>query len=332
MTPAGRRALSVALWASAALVLAWSLVRTFGLERGFPLVPILAWTPFAIPPAIAIVTVAALARRWAPAMIALLATVLLIAAVVPRAFGGGHDGSDPNGSELRVMAANLKLGKADPAAVVELVREGEIDVLCVQELTARMASALQREGLGELLEHRVGGSAPSSSGSAIFSRYGLRVRPDANPPGYPFRMPRAAVRIPGAAPLEIASVHPVPPTDPDATSEWQAGLEALPATTEDGARGRDGGALTVLAGDFNATLDHAALRDVLDRGYVDAADATGNGLTPTWPQGVFRPPVTIDHVLADERIGIDAYEVHDLAGSDHRAVSATLTLPAGPRG
>ena len=39
----------------------------------------------------------------------------------------------------------------------------------------------------------------------------------------------------------------------------------------------------ILAGDFNATLDHAEFRALLDRGYVDAADAVGDGLTPTWP-------------------------------------------------
>ena len=39
----------------------------------------------------------------------------------------------------------------------------------------------------------------------------------------------------------------------------------------------------ILAGDFNATLDHPELRAVLDRGYVDAADAASGGLKPTWP-------------------------------------------------
>ena len=38
----------------------------------------------------------------------------------------------------------------------------------------------------------------------------------------------------------------------------------------------------VLAGDFNATLDHAAFRAVLRLGYADAAQQTGNALTPTW--------------------------------------------------
>ncbi len=39
-----------------------------------------------------------------------------------------------------------------------------------------------------------------------------------------------------------------------------------------------------LVGDFNATLDQAALRDVVARGYRDAADVAGKGLEPTFPR------------------------------------------------
>jgi endonuclease/exonuclease/phosphatase family metal-dependent hydrolase len=37
--------------------------------------------------------------------------------------------------------------------------------------------------------------------------------------------------------------------------------------------------------------------------------------------------VTIDHVLVDRRIRVDAASVHDQPRSDHRAVLAVLTLP-----
>ena len=42
--------------------------------------------------------------------------------------------------------------------------------------------------------------------------------------------------------------------------------------------------MRLLVGDFNATLDHAALRRLLDTGYRDAASVVGQGMTPTcWP-------------------------------------------------
>ncbi len=93
------------------------------------------------------------------------------------------------------------------------------------------------------------------------------------------------------------------------------------------------GAPWVIVGDFNATLDQDGLRDVLDRGYRDAADVTGRGLVPTWPNDELYPPlITIDHVLADRRIGIASYGTADLAGSDHRAIHARLFLPRSAGG
>jgi endonuclease/exonuclease/phosphatase family metal-dependent hydrolase len=92
-----------------------------------------------------------------------------------------------------------------------------------------------------------------------------------------------------------------------------------------------GGPARILLGDFNATLDHAELRDLVSHGYRDAAAAAGKGLVPTWGpyHGPRRyPPITIDHVLVDRRIGVREVRVHRIPGTDHRAVLAWLTLPA----
>jgi endonuclease/exonuclease/phosphatase (EEP) superfamily protein YafD len=311
------------VWAFAGICAAWALIRTFGLEGGYPIVPLISWTPFVIPVAALAAVLAALASRWAAVAAAGLATLLLIVAVAPRAFGGGHEPAEPvDGPNLHVLSTNLKLGRADPEAVVTLVRDNVIDVLCAQELTAGLAADLEAAGLGDLLPHSVTHTGPESSGSAIFSRHPLTPRPGVEPPGYGFVMPRAAVAVPGAGELEVASVHTVPPTGSNAVEDWEEGLDALPETGETDT-------LTLLVGDFNATLDHAAFRDVVDRGYVDAGDATGEGLRFTWPERLQRPGVTIDHVLADERIAITGYDVHELPNSDHRAVSAVLRLPGG---
>jgi hypothetical protein len=37
--------------------------------------------------------------------------------------------------------------------------------------------------------------------------------------------------------------------------------------------------------------------------------------------------ITIDHVLADDRLDFAGYGVEDLPGSDHRSIHATLALP-----
>ncbi|HEX2314043.1 MAG TPA: endonuclease/exonuclease/phosphatase family protein, partial [Thermomonospora sp.] len=103
--------------------------------------------------------------------------------------------------------------------------------------------------------------------------------------------------------------------------EWEAGVSALPPAPSSGPP-------RILAGDFNATLDHAHLRRVLSRGYADAADRAGKGLVPTWGlSGGTRSPLTIDHVLVDRRCAVREVRVYDLDGSDHRAVYADLRLP-----
>ena len=266
--------------------------------------------------------VAVVARRWAAFATTGLAMALLLVAVLPRTFGDGYQPAGADGPELRVMSANLKLGKADPEAVVQLVQENGIDVLALQELTPSAAIELDAAGLGNLLPHSVGDPAESSHGSAIVARIPLRERPGAEPLGYPFAMPTATAEPSDAAGVDVSSVHVVPPTGGSAVTTWQAALEALPSAAESGRP-------TMLIGDFNATLDHREFREVIERGYVDAGDATGQGLRFTWPRKLTRPGVTIDHILIDERIGVAGYDVHDLPGSDHRAISAILRLPGG---
>ena len=82
----------------------------------------------------------------------------------------------------------------------------------------------------------------------------------------------------------------------------------------------------ILLGDFNATLDSARLRALVASGYRDAAATVGGGLIGTWGPyyGHMIPPVTLDHVLVDDRIGVRGLDVHGLVHSDHRAV---LILP-----
>lgn len=63
-------------------------------------------------------------------------------------------------------------------------------------------------------------------------------------------------------------------------------------------------------------------------GYSDAADASGDGLVPTFPNaGQLPPMITIDHVLFSGPIRVRRFRAHDVAGSDHRAIVAELVVP-----
>ncbi|HET9592666.1 MAG TPA: endonuclease/exonuclease/phosphatase family protein, partial [Solirubrobacterales bacterium] len=191
------------------------------------------------------------------------------------------------------------------------------DLLSVEELTPRFNRELAAAGLGSRLPHSVVEIHPSSAGAGLFTHLALRKLP--SPERFAFRMPRAQLTLPDGRSLRVVGVHPYPP-QPNQTSEWEEALASLPS----GGRG----APWVLAGDFNGTFDQSQFRGVVDRGYRDAGEVAGKGLEPTFPSGGHLiPPVTIDHVLADRRLGIVSYTVAGIPGSDHRAVEAELVLP-----
>ncbi|MFG1711831.1 endonuclease/exonuclease/phosphatase family protein [Micromonospora sp. NPDC049203] len=319
--PRGGRPATAACWLAVAPVAAWALIRLTGLERG-PLVQAIAFTPYVAATA-PVVALAALAlRRRAPAAVAVLAALALIGAVAPRAIPGDRPAAD--GPTVRLLTANLRLGSADAAALVDLVRTRRVDVLTVQELTPPLAAELDRLGLATLLPHRSSNPEVGSTGSGVYARHPLRDGGHRRNQGFFFTQAYATVAVPGAPPLRVESAHPAAPYALDVVPDWWTDQRAQPPATPDGG-------LSVLAGDFNATLDHAALRNLIATGYTDAADAAGAGFGGTWGpyDGDPIPPITIDHVLVHRRVAVVAAGTFPVPGSDHRALLAELRLPAG---
>jgi endonuclease/exonuclease/phosphatase (EEP) superfamily protein YafD len=63
-------------------------------------------------------------------------------------------------------------------------------------------------------------------------------------------------------------------------------------------------------------------------GCADATERTGEGLVATWPTRFPRWfGVQIDHVLVTGGITAETTTVHDIPGSDHRAIVTRLRLP-----
>lgn len=319
--PVRRRRLvwTVLIWLSVLPAGIWLLGRTLGWEAG-PAVQLLAFTPYVAVWALIPLLVALAARRWAAAAVAALIALGFGAAVVPRALADSDKGPT-GGVELRVMTANLLYSGADPAELVRLVRENRIDVLAVQEFTPRGETTLTAAGLDALLPYHQLAPEYGASGSGLYSKYPFGEQAARRNDGG-FQQAHATVRVPGAGDVYIESVHPLAPASLDMVPGWSADLrDQVPA---------EGGVPKILMGDFNATLDHKRLRDLIATGYRDAADTLGKGWEGTWGpyDGDPIPPVTIDHVLADERIGVKDLQVHVLRNSDHHALTAVLTVPA----
>lgn len=277
----------------------------------------LSFTPYALAGAGVLLLVSLATQRWMHCAAAALAVALLSAMVLPRALADAQP--DASGPSLIIASANLYFGQADPSAVVDLVRTHRVDVLSLQELTPDAVAALDAAGLAALLPHRVFKPDARAAGTGVASRYPLQVRPS-NPDSYHFQ-PVLGIEIPRAAEIELTAVHIVAPIGRIRPSEWRSELSALPAATR-------GPTTRILAGDFNATLDHQPLRALLDTGYRDAADAVGRGLRATWPTDTPVAPVAaIDHVLVDAGCAVHSFDVLPMPGSDHRAVIAEIVLP-----
>ncbi len=311
---------TVACWLAVAPVAAWAVLRLAGLERG-PLVLTTAFTPYVAAVAPVVAGLALALRRRAPAVVAALATLALVGAVAPRAVADDQPPAD--GPTLRLLTANLRLGSADPARLVALVRAHRVDVLTVQELSPQLAADLDRLGLATLLPYRSLSPEVGSTGSGLYARHPLHDPGYRRHRRYFLTQAYATLTVPGAPPLRVESAHPGAPYILDAVPQWWTDQRALPPATPTAG-------LSVLAGDFNATLDHATVRRLIATGYTDAADAVGAGLAGTWGpyDGDPIPPVTIDHVLVDRRIAVRSVDVWPVPGSDHRAVLAELRLPA----
>ena len=313
-----RPATALIAWPLATAAVLLAILRVAGLEQGLRLVQLTAFVPY-LTVACAVATIAVvLTRRPVASAVASVAVIALAACLLPRALGSPAPDS---GTPLVVMAMNMRLGGADAESIVDLVREAGVDVLAVQEITPRAEAALLAAGLGETMPFQEIHLELGAAGSAIFSRLpfsdsGMRK---ASEPG--FNQAYATVTLGNGTSVTVESVHPVAPIEQ--VDRWLTGLRnQIPGDAP--------GPPRILAGDFNATLDHRALRDLLATGYRDAADAVGAGFTPTWPfygrRSAVTPRIAIDHILVPDGIGVRDFRAVTVARTDHRAIIATLTV------
>ncbi|MCO1577925.1 endonuclease/exonuclease/phosphatase family protein [Crossiella sp. SN42] len=302
-----RRVVAWLGWAALAPVAGLVLVRVAGLDDGNVLALPMAGFPLVAAGTVLLAVVFGVLRMKAAWLAAGLAVVQL-AVLVPRFV---PDGGEVGAVRLRVGTINALVGRVDAAALVELARAERLDVLAVQELPGAGVRSLAAAGIDEVLPYQ---ELHPEEDTSIYSRLplhggGLLAAPTT------WGQTVAKVEIGGRV-VRLVGVHTLYPLGDAA--KWGRDLAALRV-----AAGPD----VVMLGDFNATLDHASLRGLLDAGLVDTHAELGRGWAPTWPSGWWVPPVTqLDHVLHGAGLrGVSVGE-HTLGGSDHRMVVAELAL------
>lgn len=315
---AGRRRVNrTGAWAAALLLAGVSVVvgcRAADRDAVTPVPQLLAFLPWLLAPTAAALLLALLSR-WRTGMVWGVAVLGALAWYMePYGTDGEPDGAPVSG--VRVLASNVQFSRGTNA-LIDTVARHHPDIVFVEECGQRCRDALDRESLRTRYPHRQAVAVDGSEGSLILSRFPLKAAPTV--PGT-MGMPAATADVRGHA-VRLQLVHPMPPL-PDQVGLWKTELGRL----ADAARATEGPG--IMAGDFNATQDHAAFRRILDAGPLhDAARLTGHARTPSWPSTAPGPLGTqIDHVLVTDDFSADKARFIDLADTDHRALLVDLTL------
>ncbi|MGW7413727.1 endonuclease/exonuclease/phosphatase family protein [Streptomyces sp. NPDC054863] len=310
-----------AAWAAGLLLVGPGVVigcRAADVDGITPVPQLLAFLPWLLVPTGVALLLAAFARR--PVLIGLALVLAAVNGWFLRPYGDLDAGRGPVVAQLRVLTSNVEFGGATDGLIAAVRRE-KPDLVYVQECNHHCSRALARELPAASYPYRKVVEASGAEGSAILSTHPLRPAPGI---ASALAMP-GAVAVVGGRQVRLQLAHPLPPV-PRFVDRWESELEAIRAYVAAGS------GPTIVAGDFNASQDHAAFRRVLDAGagLRDGAALAGASRTPTWPAKT-APPLgaQIDHVLVSKDFGVRGARFLDFPGTDHRALLVELELHGG---
>ncbi|MET0859443.1 MAG: endonuclease/exonuclease/phosphatase family protein [Microbacterium sp.] len=322
--------------AIAAAVLTWP--GFFRVERTFPIAQIVSFRGallVAFGAVLVLVLLLAIARpiRALALSIAVIAAIAVVANVVILTGRGIGTESLPakTDSSVRVLTWNTAGSATAPDAIAKIAVAMDADIVALPETTIetgeQVAIAMRDLGHPMWAHHADNPDTEWDAGSTT-----LLIAPEmgdyaviessqdgtSNTSTVP-----SAVAMPttGDGPIVVAA-HAVAPRQ-SYMADWREDLQWL---ADQCATGN-----VIMAGDFNATVDHMTNLGV-DGGTLgrchDAAIETGNGAVGTWsvdvPALVGTP---IDHVMASERwkaTGSIVLRSTDASGSDHRPLIVQL--------
>ena len=272
--------------------------------------------------AVAATVVAVVRRRgWTLAVGLLVVVVVTAGLVLPRALPlvDAPAPDAPGTRTLTVLSFNTYEGGADVDALAELIRATRPDLIALPESAGRFSAKLAPLVPGyRFVPSQERGRDVNGVTAAVRSDLGaVSVQVDRSTTN----LPSVELSGGGLGTVRFVAFHSVAPKPGDVAG-WRSDLGTLDRFCATPTAGP-----VIVAGDFNATLDHSVFRDAI-RGCTDAADATGEGLTPTWPTWLPRwLGPQIDHVIVSGGITAETFSVHPVPDSDHRAVLTRLRLP-----
>ncbi|MDY7100539.1 MAG: endonuclease/exonuclease/phosphatase family protein [Actinomycetota bacterium] len=309
--------LSYAAAAALTLVVAVRLVGPSDQPR---LVALQALTPYLLVAAYPLTVVGAVRSQRVLTAVGVVLMVAHVAWTVPEIARGRPDAVPDGAVTVRLVTSNVYEANPTPERLAAHLLDVDADLVLLQELTPELLDTFEAAGLTDGYPHRVLDPLPGAQGSGILSRLPLDDGRAFAVAGWP--MTTALVTV-GDAEVRVVNVHAAAPLSDENAARWERQLDEL-------AGARDlGGDHVVLAGDFNATLQHAPLRGLLDADFREAYREAGRGLGATWPVGLVPlvgPLIRIDHVFVTPGLGVADIGLGSGHGSDHRPVVVDLVV------
>ena len=237
---------------------------------------------------------------------------------------------------LTTFNFNTHYSEAYKVELAVAIRRAAADVVVLPETSAEygqaIADLLAQDGLRYTVfsagDQKDDADPTTVLVSAVLGDYEQAQAPAGAGHGAVLLRPAGGAELNGHRRPTILGVHTHAPV-PGSMEEWLASVEVVVgqcrgAGSDGAGQGPEPG--LVIAGDFNATLDHAPMKDL--GGCADAALETGIGGVSTWPTSSHTTLLgsPIDHVLADSATwSARSASVLALSGSDHRALVVELS-------
>lgn len=324
MTPwrsLGRRTALTAGWVLATGMSVVGLSRLFRSESEPALIGVQGFGMWLLLPAYPLAVAAVVTRKRALAGIAVALVLGNLVWASEMVEHGRHQPAPSGAPTLRLVSANLLVTNPDIGSLGRDLAATSADVIVLQEVSAEHLAGLASGGLLAAYPYQVLDPLPGFYGSAILSTLPLADGRAFDVAGSP--MTRADVTT-GTGIVRLINVHTVAPLNESQAVRWRAQLDLLSQMEPP-----VGGSL-VMAGDFNATLDHASMSALVSTGTRDAFSEAGQGIGATWPQSSGPMPalMRLDHVLVSDTVVVMSAQVQANPGSDHRRLSVELALPS----
>ena len=291
----------------------------FGLDEVTPFAQLVAFRPQGLVVVLLLGLLMLVRRGWRIAAVLVVALALTGGALtVPRQLSDAHPPAAGT-RELTIMVANVLGGGANAGEVAELIRQRRPDLVSLPEAQVDVREEIRAQ-LHDL-QYKGFTQQPSKaveSATSVLVSANLGAVRFATELGTAFG--HVIVTGGNLGDVRLIAYHGFPPL-PDSMPTWKQDLLVLRHwCTQDPP--------TVVAGDFNATLDHADFRHALGTNCRSVGPSVGSGLQGTWPSD--QPAVVrtqIDHVVVTRSIQPGRFATYEIAGTDHRAVVATVAVP-----